>query len=198
MTGTGIQRNIADILPPGTPEQRRIKDMFHPRRSHGGAESRGKRKTKRPFETHAPIHLCLSSDRARGLWSLGHRSNRARVSSRIYVYAERYKIRVYRANVEGGKIHLLIKAQDRKNLADFLRVLAGRVAIMITGAKKHEKRVGKFWKDLCWSKLINWGSEFYGVRSLIAGLDKQTKIRPDPKDEFLASPRLLSLEDGIP
>jgi hypothetical protein len=114
----------------------------------------------------------------------------------VYVYAARFKIRIYRAAVSGRQIHLLVKASDRKNLADFLRVLAGRVAILITGARKHQKRVGKFWRDLCWSKLINWGAEFFGVRKLISEI-QATKIGENLIQESFP-PRFSKLTEGIP
>ncbi len=95
------------------------------------------------------------------------------MTSLIYTYAARFKIRIYRASVAGGRIELLAKAHERKNLADFLRVLAGRVAILITGARKNRKKTGKFWEDLCWSKLVNWGGEFFRVRQRIASLQEE-------------------------
>jgi hypothetical protein len=196
MNRKGIQRNIGEVLPPGTEEGQKLRALLHPRLVHGGAESRGKRKTKRPFVLQAPIHLTLSSDRARGTWALSHRKNSSKVTSMIYVYAARFKIRIHRAAVNGRQIHLLVKASDRKNLADFLRVLAGRVAILITGARKHQKRVGKFWRDLCWSKLINWGTEFFGVRKLISEI-RAIKTREDLVQESF-SPRFSKLKEGIP
>ncbi len=195
MSQKGIQKNIGEMLPPGTEASKILREQLHPRLSHGGKESRGKRKTKRPFVLQAPIHLVLASDRAKGVWALSHRKNVAKVSSMIYVYGARFKIRIYRASIEGGEIHLLVKVFDRKNLADFLRVLAGRVAILITGARKHQKKVGKFWRDLCWSKLINWGAEFFGVRSFIAGIDNSKLKSIHPPNHSFGNP---APSDGVP
>lgn len=52
---------------------------------------------------------------------------------------------VYRFANVGDHLHLLVKANDRKDLADYLRVLAGRIAVTVSGARKHVKRIGKFW-----------------------------------------------------
>jgi len=178
-----LQKDLSETLPVGSRERSDLKTVLHPRRTHGGPSSRGKRKTKRPFVTGAPTHLVLSSDRARGAWSLNARKNRARVSSQIYTYANRFKVRVYRAKVSSRQIQLLVKASERKHLADFLRVLAGRVAIRITGAKKRIKRTGKFWNELCWSKVLNWGHEFFSIGNQIFSTESGKSLTepfPDP------------------
>jgi REP element-mobilizing transposase RayT len=110
----------------------------------------------------------MQASRAKGAWSLLHRKNRGTVQSMIYVYAARFKVKVYRASIAGNQLHLLVKAKEKKHLSDFLRVLAGRIAVTVTGARKYVKRVGKFWDYLCWSRLIRWGVEFHSVRKFVA------------------------------
>ena len=88
----------------------------------------------------------------------------------VFTYAERFKIKVHQTRTTGGSLHVLASARDRKNLADFLRVLAGRIAVVVSGAKKGQKRIGKFWNELCWSKLMNWGREFHEIIQLIKSL----------------------------
>jgi REP element-mobilizing transposase RayT len=187
-----IQTEITETQVPGSPERNRLKMLLHPRTVHGGPESKGKRKTKRPFVEGAPLHVVLSSDRAKGTWSLSARKNRARISSMIHVYAARFKVRLYRMRIDPRQIQLLVKASERKHLADFLRVLAGRVAIHVTGAKKAVRRTGKFWSALCWSKIINWGREFFRVGAGI--FSKNVPKKNEESDE----PLHLSLEEGLP
>jgi REP element-mobilizing transposase RayT len=151
----------------GSKERCQVKKRLYPRTAHGGFESRGKRKTERPFSPKAPIHIVLKSARAKGTWSLLHRKNQSRITSMIYVYASRFKVHVYEAANVGNHLHLLVKADDRKNLADYLRVLAGRIAVTVTGAQKYVKRVGRFWDHLCWSRLVAWGKEFHFVKRYI-------------------------------
>lgn len=162
---------ITDQLPLGSKQRSKLKSSFTPRIKHGGLESKGKRKNPRPFSPQAPMHIVLKSKRAKGLWSMAHRKNRANVTSMIYVYAERFKVRVYRAANVGNHLHLLVKAKERKALADFLRVLAGRIAVTISGARKGIKKIGKFWDFLCWSRLVNWGRDFYQVREYVLAND---------------------------
>jgi hypothetical protein len=116
------------------------------------------------------VHLVLNTSRGKGAWSLLHRKNRNRIQAMIYRYAERFQVRVYRATNTGKGLQLLVKASDRKALADFLRVLAGRVAISVSGAKKGTNRIGKFWDHLVWSRLVNWGRDFFGVREQLVVL----------------------------
>jgi REP element-mobilizing transposase RayT len=85
----------------------------------------------------------------------------------IYVYAKRFQVKVYRAENIGNQLHLLIKAQEKKQLADYLRVLAGRVAVVVTGAQKLVKKIGRFWDYLYWSRLVNWGQDFFQTRKWV-------------------------------
>ena len=175
------QPNFATILPIGSKVRSKLKAQLEPRLSHGGVPSLGKRKTARPFSPNAPMHLVLKAKRAKGLWSLLHRKNKAQVNSMIYVYAARFKVRVYRASVVGNQIHLLVKAHERKHLADFLRVLAGRIAVTISGARKHVKKIGRFWDYLYWSRLVNWGNEFSRVRNYLSEVLKENLLPKSTK-----------------
>ena len=168
------QPDLTELLPIGSKVRSKLKTELRPRRTHGGTLSLKKRKTARPFSPNSPVHLVLKSARAKGLWSLKHRKNQARVNSMIYVYAKRFKVQVYRASNVGNQLHLLVKAREKKHLADYLRVLAGRIAVTVSGAKKYVKKIGKFWDYLYWSKLINWGSEFYQARNFIKESEEET------------------------
>ncbi len=181
------QTKFPELLPIGSKVRSKLKANLEPRKSHGGLLSIRKRKTARPFSPQAPVHLVLKATRAKGTWSLLHRKNRARVQSMIYGYAARFKVKVYRASNVGDHLHLLVKAKEKKNLADFLRVLAGRIAVVVTGAKKYVKRIGKFWDYLYWSRLIQWGAEFYSVRKYVAEEIAFPVSKTHEEDLFLVS-----------
>jgi REP element-mobilizing transposase RayT len=161
------QTLLPETLSIADPVRSKMTSQFNPRRTHGGVPSLQKRKTTRPFSPGAPIHLVLSSERAKATWSLLHRKNRAKVNAMIYVYAKRFQVKVYRAENIGNQLHLLIKAQEKKQLADYLRVLAGRVAVVVTGAQKLVKKIGRFWDYLYWSRLVNWGQDFFQTRKWV-------------------------------
>jgi REP element-mobilizing transposase RayT len=163
----GKQLSLKEQAPLGSIERAELNATFTPRTSHGGMRAKGKRKTSRPFFAKTPLHLVLKSDRAKGEWSLLHRKHKSKITSMIYVYAKRFKVRVINSANVGNHLHLLVKAEEKKNLADFLRVLAGRIAVTVTGARKYVKRIGKFWSNLYWSRLINWGRDFFHTHQYI-------------------------------
>ena len=162
-----MQLKLHDPLPVGSPQKKQAKEAFIPRTRHGGLERLRQRKVARPFFENTPLHLVLRSNRAKREWCLLHRKHKSKITSMVYVYAERFKVRVYSATNDGKHLHLLVKAKNRKQLADFLRVLAGRVAVTVTGAKRGVKRIGKFWDYLTWSRMVNWGPDFFQVRKFI-------------------------------
>ena len=157
------QGKLFENLAPGSREKSKLRAQLEPRTIHGGVESRGKRKSARPFTPKTSVHLVLKSRRAKGLWSMRHRKHQSKITSMVYVYAARFRVHVYRFANVGDHLHLHVKAQDRKDLADFMRVLAGRVAVTVSGARKHIKRIGKFWDHLCWSRLVKGGRDFHFV-----------------------------------
>ncbi len=181
------QHGLDESLPIGSAERTQLQTQLTPRIRHGGVASIRRRKTPRPFSAQAPVYLVLKSSRSKGGWNMGHRRNRSKILSMIYVYAERFKIHVYRASNDGKHLHLVVKAKERKNLQDYLRVLAGRVAITVTGAKKGKKKLAqhphapkngspkyhrKFWDFLFWSRLLNWGRDFFNVSQTVLQFSK--------------------------
>jgi putative transposase len=129
---------------------------------HGGDVRPHKRKTLRPIDTKKPMHLTLRSTRARGQWSMLAHGNRGRVYVLMTEIAERYGVKVYRFENVGNHLHLLISVQSRRQFQTFLRVLAGQIVFLITGAKKGNA-VGKFWDKLAFSRIVNWGRDFTNV-----------------------------------
>jgi REP element-mobilizing transposase RayT len=183
------QLKLTETLAPGK-EKSEVRSKLEPRLTHGGSESKGKRKTTRPFSPKAPQHIILKSKRAKGAWSMKHRKNQSKITSMVYVYASRFRVHVYRFANVGNHLHLLVKANDKKDLADYLRVLAGRVAVTVSGARKHVKRIGKFWDHLCWSRLVKWGKEFHFVnRSLLT--NELESIDEKYQEIVLKNPNLI-------
>jgi REP element-mobilizing transposase RayT len=61
----------------------------------------------------------------------------------------------------GNHLHLVVLARKRGELQKFLRGFAGQVAMLMTGAKKGRK--GKFWTELAWSRVVNWGRDLLSL-----------------------------------
>ena len=78
------------------------------RTEHGGALRRGRRKLERPVSTRRPMHVVLTSQRARGEWSL--RKHDQVVRGALRALARRFEIRVYDFANVGTHLHLLVRA----------------------------------------------------------------------------------------
>lgn len=192
------QKQLFEAQPLGSEARARLKESLSPRITHGGELSIRKRKTPRPFSPKAPLHLVLQSKRAKGSWGFSHRRHRAKVLQKVYAYAERFKVRVYRVHIGKSAIQLLIKPENRTALGNYLRVLAGRVAIQVTGAQKYIKRVGKFWDSLYWSKLLNWGRGFFEARNLFLQLEETSTHENLDSLELTLPSKRYRRDTGVP
>ena len=141
---------------------------FLPKQSmeHGGDTRTGKRKVVRPFDRKRPLHVVMKATRARGPLSMLSRRNARAVESLVSETAQRAGVRVYRFTNVGNHLHLLLKAPSRRQFQRFLRVLAGRIAFHVTGAKKGNAQ-GKFWDKTAYSRLLTWGLQYDQVHSYL-------------------------------
>lgn len=137
-------------------------NLIRPRKEHGGEIRKGLRKLERPLDTKRAIHLTLRSSRARGPWSLLNPKHRFAVERRMHDAARKYGVKVYRFANVGNHLHILIKTRDRKSFQDFLREFSGRVAMMVSKARKGSP-VGRFWDELAYSRVVEWGRDFKNV-----------------------------------
>ncbi len=137
-----------------------------PKQGYGGTETKGRRKAGRPFVGTLPVLFVFRAIDARKERSLAHRKNKARVMKLVYGLGARYKIKILEFSNVGSKLHVLLKAEDRYSLTCFLRVMAGRIAQSITGAKKGVRR-GRYWASLCWSRLLKKGPELQKIQKYL-------------------------------
>jgi hypothetical protein len=199
------QKLLHESIPLGNPVRTQIKDSLEPRIVHGGGRTFGKRKSTRPFSPKAVQHLVLRSSQARGHWNLRHRKNLARLQRMVYSYAHRYQVKVFQYAHLGQELHLLVRCSDRKMFSDYLRVLCGRTAVVVTGAKKgkmalpeqpdYHRGRRKFWDYLTWGKLIPWGAEFSRVRTFL----KESQIallEPNPSPLLVMKSEWLLTSNG--
>src|SRR5260221_13425155 len=104
------------------------------RTEHGGAVRRGRRKLERPVSVRRPMHVVMTSQRARGPWSL--RKHEPAVREALRAMARRFGIRVYDFSHVGTHLHLLLRARRREEFQAFLRSFAAMVARRVTGARR--------------------------------------------------------------
>src|SRR3954454_13112036 len=134
------------------------------RTAHGGALRRGRRKLERPVSTRRPMHVVLTSQRARGPWSLRRHDKIVREALRTI--AQRFGVQVYDCANVGSHLHLLVRARRREAFQGFLRSFAGLVARRITGARRGRPS-GRFFDGLAWSRVVEWGRDYFGVRHYV-------------------------------
>ncbi len=134
------------------------------RTQHGGEVRRGQRKLERPVSTRRPMHLVLTSRRARGAWSL-RRHDRA-VRNVLRRMARRFDVRVYDYANVGSHLHLVLRARRREGFQGFLRSFAGIVARRVMGAERG-RRCGRFFDGLAWTRVVSWGRDYWGLRHYV-------------------------------
>ncbi len=160
------------------------------RLEHGGETRKGCRKIARPVDPKRSMHIVLRSSRARGELSLLNLTNRKIVEKVLLAAQKRFAVKVYnKANV-GNHLHLIIKARTRRDFQAFMRMISGRIAALVTGAKKgHSFKpdatagTRKFWDALAFSRVINWGRDFIDTQIYITknlfegeGIDLMTPL----------------------
>src|SRR6266404_7413017 len=134
------------------------------RTEHGGAVRRRRRKLERPVSVRRPMHVVLSSHRARGPLSL--REHDRAVRDALRAMAHRFGIRIYDFANVGTHLHLLIRARRRESFQGFLRSFAGIVARRVTGARRGHPS-GPFFSGIAWSRIVGWGRDYLGVRHYV-------------------------------
>jgi REP element-mobilizing transposase RayT len=134
------------------------------RTEHGGDVRRGRRKLERPVSTRRPMHLVLTSDRARGAWSL--RKHDRAVREVLRRMAHRFDVRIYDFANVGSHLHLVLRARRRDAFQAFLRSFAGVVARRVTGARR-ARPSGPFFSGLAWSRVVSWGRDYWGLRHYV-------------------------------
>ena len=76
------------------------------------------------------------------------------------------KVKIYRFANVGNHLHLPVKTPTKAAFRNFLRELAGQIAILVTGACKGNP-VGKFWDPLAYSRVVSWKLDFKTVERYI-------------------------------
>jgi REP element-mobilizing transposase RayT len=163
-----------------------------PRIEHGGEVRLGRRKLKRPLDVRRPLHVVLRSTRARGAWSLRAGANERLLRSASRRYARRYAVRIYDFANAGNHLHILLRPMCRLGFQNFLRVFAGISARLVTGARKGNP-VGRFWDHLAYSRVVQWGRDFFGVRKYVKNNESGAPLSfrlPGPFRKMLSKRRL--------
>ncbi|MCC7443129.1 MAG: transposase [Bdellovibrionales bacterium] len=170
------------------------------RPTHGGDESIGRRKTRRPLDPHRPVHVTLRSERARGRLSLLAPRVRFTVKALALRAAARHEVRVLRFVNVGNHLHLLVKARSRESFQNFLRQTAGQVAQAVTGARKGAAAGSsgqrRFWDALAYSRVVRSPREEVGLQKYFLKNLAETLGLPDPRALYRSESVVLSIPAG--
>jgi len=148
------------VIPEDMRQLRFQNSEFHPRVAHGGETAFGRRKLARPFSPKLGVHVVLRAESARGKWSMLAKKHKGLVYLEIDRTAHESGLRLYRYANVGNHLHVLVKARAKRDLQRFLRVLAGRIAMRVTGARKGKPLRARFWTRLAYTRLVTWGRPF--------------------------------------
>jgi hypothetical protein len=131
---------------------------LRPRLVHGGRDSLGKRKERRPIAVKRPLHLTMHT-----LYLLSpHRRYLVQV---IKEEARRSHVRVYEQSLNSSHLHFAILAATREGYKRFVSVLAGRIAQHVTKSRKGIPLEVKFWDAPPFTRIVEWG---IALRQLLA------------------------------
>jgi REP element-mobilizing transposase RayT len=178
---------------------RQLKLFPTPDLQHGGQTRIGRRKIARPIDPKRPLHLVLRSSKARGAWSMLHPRHARRVDALVRETARKYAVRIERYANVGNHLHVLLLPGSRRTFRAFIRELTGRVAALVTGARKLQPLERKFWDFLPYTRIVSWGRDRenlskYFIKNLFeaAGLltkkAKEAGLQVIPWTEWAAPP----------
>lgn len=150
---------------------------------HGGETRAGRRKIARPIHLKQPLHLVLRASMARGPRSMLAPSHERRVRAIVDRASYKYGVRLRRYVNVGNHLHLLVQTRTRRAFQGFLREISGRIAMLITGARKSfpiesitEPSEGKparrrrapgakrFWDHPAYTRVVSWGRDLANLK----------------------------------
>lgn len=133
-----------------------------------GGDMRGKRKSRRPLSTKAPIHLILRASanierkNLNRAFSFYGKKNAFLLQS----VAKKFGIQIYQSVFNFTHLHMVLKIPSREAYAGFIRVLSSRLA-SLAGLSR-----GQLFTLRPYTRVADWGQ---GFRSLILYIKKNAR-----------------------
>ena len=157
-------------------------DLFQDKliKEFGGSLRKGKRKLARPIATKKPMHLVLRAQIFKSEWNLLSSKHRNQIENLVHQKADDNGIKIDQFANVGNHIHMIVISKTRDGFKRFLRTITGRIAAIVTGAKKgkriqlssqkrgackHYQR--KFWLGLAFTRVLEWGVDLFNTRHYI-------------------------------
>ncbi len=171
------------------------------KKTFGGEELKGKRKSKRPLSLKSPTHLILKSE----VKSVFKPSNQ-RLQLLIQNMSKKFNIHIYDIAINWNHIHFLIQVRDRKDYVRFIRAITSKLTMGIKKANPDLKT--KLFTLRPFTRIVAWGSDFKNVRSYIVKnffeannwtkREKQQKQKLKPKKSKQAQANQPSVDFNSP
>jgi REP element-mobilizing transposase RayT len=128
--------------------------------SFGGSLLKGNAREARPLSTKLPIHAVLKASASTR--SMKTPSRFYRVNNLIRETAKKHGVVIHELANAGNHLHILISIPSRKGWSRFIKELSGRVAQLMSNAKR-------FWGQKPFTRVTSgWRKEFAIVKKYIA------------------------------
>lgn len=136
------------------------------KKSFGGSELVGRRKSRRPLSTKSPVHLILKSKTQK----IFHPNNQS-LRDLILRTAKKFNIQVHEYALNWSHIHLIIQLWDRQDYVRFIRALTSLMAMAFeksrarnTLQKSSEKNTisgtEKLFTLRPFTRILAWGKDY--------------------------------------
>ncbi len=136
------------------------------RKSFGGKDLIGKRKSQRPLSTKLPLHLILKSSQKK-VFVPGNR----RLHRLIQKMARKFHVRVYDVAINWSHIHFLIQIKERQDYVRFIRALTSKLAMAVAKARPANAKAAvssKLFTLRPFTRIINWGRDYKSALDYLA------------------------------
>ena len=121
------------------------------------------------------MHVILRSSIAKGKMSFLSKSHSRKILSIINKNRKRFGIRIYSISINSNHIHILLKLQYRNSFAKFMKSISSIIARFMLGVKKGKAKSKQFWDNRPYSRIVEWGKAYYGVKAYILQNIKEAK-----------------------
>ena len=155
------------------------------RTTHGGVDSKGRRKEYRPLSEKKWIHLTLKSSKAKGPWSFLTPKNQQIIREILKSKSKKWGVQIAEVINVGNHLHIKLKFKYREGFQNFLRSVTALIARKITNARRGHA-AGKFWQGLAFTRVIQTKLEELQLRGYFKANRIQAAKGERAREEYLA------------
>ncbi|MBS1970306.1 MAG: transposase [Bdellovibrionales bacterium] len=154
------------------------------RTTHGGVDSKGRRKEYRPLSEKKWIHLTLKSEKAKGPWSFLTPKNQQIIREILKSKSKKWGVQIAEVVNVGNHLHIKLKFKYREGFQNFLRSVTALIARKITNARRGHA-AGKFWQGLAFTRVIKTRIEELQLRGYFKANRLQAAKGQKAREEYL-------------